>query len=84
MVSISKFAILSLAAAASAHPGHEEHTADRAVARHFLAQSKRSLNACSETLERRGILKRAEAHRSTIVGELTKKAKCKSGKDHYY
>lgn len=74
MVAISKFILLSLATAAVAHPGHEEHVTDRAVKRSFLAKSKRSLNACAETLERRGTLRKAEARRNAYVEELAKKA----------
>ncbi|KAK6193203.1 hypothetical protein LQW54_012697 [Pestalotiopsis sp. IQ-011] len=70
MVTFCKLAILGLATAAAAHPGHEEHVVDRAVKRNFLAQSKRSLNACAETLERRGTLKRAESRRQAYVNEL--------------
>jgi hypothetical protein len=73
MVAFSQLALLCLATAAVAHPGHEEHVVDRQVKRSFLAHSRRSLDSCAEILERRGTLKRAETRRQTFVEELTKK-----------
>ncbi|ETS87964.1 hypothetical protein PFICI_01792 [Pestalotiopsis fici W106-1] len=72
MVAFTKLTIACLAAAAAAHPGHEEHVVNKAVKRSFIAQSKRSLNSCAETLERRGTLKRAEVRRQAYVDELVK------------
>ncbi|KAK9783844.1 putative Intradiol ring-cleavage dioxygenases domain-containing protein [Seiridium cardinale] len=74
MVAFSSVALLCLATFATAHPGHEEHLTDRAVKRHFLAQSKRSLNSCAEVFKRDGTLERAEARRRAFVDSLTKKS----------
>ncbi|KAF3015570.1 hypothetical protein G7054_g14458 [Neopestalotiopsis clavispora] len=74
MVAFTKLTIAALAAAATAHPGHEEHVVSKAVKRSFLANSKRSLSSCAETLEARGHAKRAEVRRQAYFDEVKAKA----------
>ncbi|KAJ3548740.1 hypothetical protein NM208_g859 [Fusarium decemcellulare] len=75
MVKVICLAVAALAALSNAHPGHHEEQGPNPIAkRAFLSQSRRSLNACAEHLERRGITKRAEAHRRALASQYAKKS----------
>uniref|UniRef100_A0A060T6K3 ARAD1B19426p n=1 Tax=Blastobotrys adeninivorans TaxID=409370 RepID=A0A060T6K3_BLAAD len=67
MVQLSKLALLGLATLSIAHPGgHESSEMSRNAKREFLNNAKRSLEKCSEHLERRGINARREARRAAV------------------
>lgn len=66
-------ALLALAATcAVAHPGHD-HSEEMAVRRDFLANNKRSLAHCTDTLKARGVKERALKRRIEIAEKLREK-----------
>ncbi|KAF2027722.1 aromatic compound dioxygenase [Setomelanomma holmii] len=71
---LAKLAWISFAGQVLAHPGHEEHSANHAVKRSFLANTRRSLDGCAAHLEKRGSLKAAEVHRRKFLDDLRKRA----------
>ncbi|KAI9733900.1 MAG: hypothetical protein M1834_002555 [Cirrosporium novae-zelandiae] len=79
MVYLSKvlqLVIVGIAGVAMAHPGGQgEHKSMHPHAkRNFLAQSRRSLDSCSEHLESRGIKMRAEARRKATAEKFRKRS----------
>ena len=70
----SLFLLLGVAGLSLAHPGHHENISARQLSqkRNFFAESKRSLDACSDQLVRRGILERAQTRRKAKISELSK------------
>jgi hypothetical protein len=68
--------VLGLATLSLAHPGHhEEASASKLEAkRNFVSKSSRSLAACSEQLERRGVYSRAQARRKAKAASLSKRS----------
>ncbi|KAJ3567058.1 hypothetical protein NPX13_g6903 [Xylaria arbuscula] len=64
----TKALILSLAAFAAAHPGHEEHERRQAVAaRSSISANKRALQKCQSSLNKRGMYSAAAERRQTEV-----------------
>uniref|UniRef100_A0A060TC21 ARAD1B19448p n=1 Tax=Blastobotrys adeninivorans TaxID=409370 RepID=A0A060TC21_BLAAD len=73
MVQLSKLAFLGLAALSAAHPGELEPKGfSREVKRAFLNNAKRSLEHCSEHLERRGVNSRMQARRAAVYDAYRK------------
>lgn len=65
LISLTKVAMLGMAAFAAAHPGaHEVSSMTHAEKRSFLVNAKRSLGQCADRLERRGVSARIEARRA--------------------
>ncbi len=65
LISLTKAAMLGMAALAAAHPGaHEVSSMTHAEKRSFLVNAKRSLGQCADRLERRGVSARIEARRA--------------------
>jgi hypothetical protein len=68
---------LLMGAIASAHPGaHEDRGMSKEAKAQFHARARRSLDACSDHLERHGVLKRAAEKRFALY-EKHKKPKTK-------
>ncbi|KAI0973031.1 Intradiol ring-cleavage dioxygenase [Xylaria arbuscula] len=64
----TKALILSLAASAAAHPGHEEAEKRQAIAaRSTMAANKRALNNCAASLNKRGVYSAAAERRQAEV-----------------
>ncbi|KAI0799384.1 Intradiol ring-cleavage dioxygenase [Xylaria sp. FL0064] len=64
----TKTLILSLAALAAAHPGHEEEEKRQAIAaRSTITANKRALNNCAASLNKRGIYSAAAERRAAEV-----------------
>ena len=71
----TKAILLSLAALAAAHPGHEEEEHRQAIrSRAERANNKRALAACADKLEARGVYARANERRRATL-EAHRKAK---------
>ncbi|KAI1427951.1 Intradiol ring-cleavage dioxygenase [Xylaria sp. FL1777] len=69
----TKTLVLSLAALAAAHPGHEEQEKRQAIAaRSTIAANKRALNNCAASLNKRGIHSAAAERRQAEVAKLRK------------
>ncbi|KKY14578.1 putative gpi anchored dioxygenase [Phaeomoniella chlamydospora] len=75
LISLGKVAVIALATLASAHPGeHEEHNHEAELAkRHFQANARRSLKACSNRLESCDLNARAVARRAATVQKYSKR-----------
>ncbi|KAI9930669.1 hypothetical protein ASPWEDRAFT_106723 [Aspergillus wentii DTO 134E9] len=68
LVQVGKLAALAMAGLAVAHPGvHEPSSYTALTKKNFLHNARRSLDKCSDTLERRGVNARAEARRAAMV-----------------
>ena len=70
----SLFLLLGVAGLSAAHPGHHEDISTRQLDQkiNFFTESKRSLDACSGSLTRRGVLERSQARRKAKIAELSK------------
>lgn len=78
MMSIVKTLVVGaiLSGAVVSHPGaHEEHGMTQEAKTEFHARARRSLDACSDHLERHGILKRAAEKRAALYEKHKTKTK---------
>jgi hypothetical protein len=74
---LSKFAVVSLAVLAAAHPGdhHDHNEAAELSVREYKQNVRRGLASCADKLEERGVNSRAAARRAAAVEKHSRKKK---------
>lgn len=72
---VKKAIVLALSSFALAHPGEHEHSSYTALGkRNFLHGARRSLDQCTDQLNRRGVNSRAQTRRAAIVETFKKRS----------